>query len=806
MRSTQRRFALCTMMALGLVAVGMAPPRAIAALTLVRDGAPQATIVVAKAVLNPAKEDVNAQKVATAAQELRAYVEKMSGARLPIVSDEQTPKGALILIGRSRLTDAMKVDIPAGLTPARREEGFVIVCKGERLVLAGNDAGPYHGTEYATYDFLERLGVRWFMPGEFGEVVPKQTTLAFADITVRQRPDFIQRNWWLHTTDEMAALERRWKIRNKMNPDNLFQIPGDSSVRNFVADPKEAAAHPELFAKNLDGSVNPFLPNLTNPKAVEIAAEKMKALFRKDPSLNSGGIAPDDGLPRDFSPETVKRNQGFTDLLGREGVPGEMSVSEEWFDFVNALTREVKKEFPNHVITTNGYANRNTPPEGVALDPNVSVMFAAIWSDTLHAYDDPKSWQAVRQGQMLQRWCELNPGKVWIYGYDYRMLVSGLTPVPITRKLARDFPLMKKWGVMGFIDEARNVWMEGGITSKYVRARLEWDANANVKTLLADFFSKWYGAAAPPSQAFWDALEETMESTPLLGHEDRILPFVYTPELMVRLKTHIEEAERLADTDRAKQHVQVDRLIYEHLKGYLALHAAEVAGDFAGAARQADAMMEIRKQLHAINSFFVLPDEQRYKSGIWYWGALDRKAYYEKLAALTSGKTGDLVTLLPETAAFRLDPHDEGRFARWHKPDLETAAWTSVLTTKPFYTQGHLSREGYPYTGYLWYRLNADIPASAKGKRVVLYAPVVETEAWCWVNGKYIGHRPYREAYERPSEMEFDVTDALEPGKPNVIAIRVGTGSSRAAAASGLLSRVFLFTPKSEKPGQLDTK
>ena len=111
MRSTQRRFALCTMMALGLVAVGMPPPRAIAALTLVRDGAPQATIVVAKAVLNPAKEDVSAQKVATAAQDLREYVEKMSGVRLPLVSDEQTPKGALILVGRSRLTDTMKVDV-----------------------------------------------------------------------------------------------------------------------------------------------------------------------------------------------------------------------------------------------------------------------------------------------------------------------------------------------------------------------------------------------------------------------------------------------------------------------------------------------------------------------------------------------------------------------------------------------------------------------------------------------------------------------------------------------------------------------
>ena len=73
-------------------------------------------------------------------------------------------------------------------------------------------------------------------------------------------------------------------------------------------------------------------------------------------------------------------------------------------------------------------------------------MFAAIWSCTLHAYDDDHCWQKVRQGRMLKDWCEMCKN-VWIYGYNYQMLVSGLTPLPETRKLRRDFPLMKKWGL-----------------------------------------------------------------------------------------------------------------------------------------------------------------------------------------------------------------------------------------------------------------------------------------------------------------------------------------------------------------------
>ena len=64
-----------------------------------------------------------------------------------------------------------------------------------------------------------------------------------------------------------------------------------------------------------------------------------------------------------------------------------MSISEEWFTFVNNVTASVRAESPDVYIATNGYANRNIPPQGVELDDHLVIMFAAIWSDTLHAYD-----------------------------------------------------------------------------------------------------------------------------------------------------------------------------------------------------------------------------------------------------------------------------------------------------------------------------------------------------------------------------------------------------------------------------------
>src|SRR2546430_3855341 len=104
-------------------------------LVLAENGQPKSSIVIA------AEPDA---KTKLAAEELQSYVEKISGAKLPIVNDTTKPVGVSLLVGRSKATDALGVKVPSGLTNTRREEGFIISTRGERIVLAGNNEGPYH--------------------------------------------------------------------------------------------------------------------------------------------------------------------------------------------------------------------------------------------------------------------------------------------------------------------------------------------------------------------------------------------------------------------------------------------------------------------------------------------------------------------------------------------------------------------------------------------------------------------------------------------------------------------------------------
>lgn len=784
------------------------------AMTIVKEGRPTATIVVSEAAFKakpfvPQRGAVGteADKVRLAADDLQRYIEKISGAKLPIVSDAGAPAGPRILVGRSKLTGGIRgLSIPSGLTPERNEDGYVLFCRDDTLVLAGNDEGPYLGTYYAVAEFLNRLGVRWITPSDFGDVVPSQKTVTVAPVNFTDRPTFRLRTWWCNIPADMGRQESLWKIRNKMQIADgaLVGIPGDSWLRAYLPDPALAKKQPELFGRNLDQTVNPYMPNLSNPEAAKLVADKVIAAIRKSEQagqrVHALGFAPDDGLPMDHTPKTMNElNQGFTTWVGREGVPTELSITEEWFTFMNRVCEQVAKVYPDVIITTNGYANRCLPPEGVRLPANMGVMYAPIWADTTKPFFDPKSWHGQIQAMQVQRWCQLCR-RVFLYNYNDIMLVSLLTPVPQMHRIAANYAWYYKCGVIGFFNETSMAAMQDGMVTRYTRARMMWNARLDVDALLADYFSRWYGPAAKPAAAFWKGLEDSLLNSPLLGHEDRILPYVYSDKLLAALEKDVKAAEALASAEPYKTRVRIDRLTLEHLKAYMALHAAEFDGHYGEAAAEAEKMIALRKQLHAISHFLVWPPVrtgiERYYAHEHYYGALDRRDHFTRLHDMISGKTGDLVAMAPKTARFTLDEASIGKDLHWYRPSLDRSKWCDIDTTKPYYMQGYLSPNGIPYEGKMWYVFELAVPAAFAGRPIRVYSPVVTSQAWVWVNGRYAGSRKYLEAYIRPAPIDMDVTGLIEPGKKNMIAVWVSTGTNRTQAADGFQGRLFLYSPK----------
>jgi len=99
---------------------------------------------------------------------------------------------------------------------------------------------------------------------------------------------------------------------------------------------------------------------------------------------------------------------------------------------------------------------------------------------------------------------------------------------------------------------------------------------------------------------------------------------------------------------------------------------------------------------------------------------------------------------------------------------------------------------GYYPTGIGWYRKDFKLPASyRKGDKVQLYFEGVYMNSSVYVNGKKVGGHPY--GY---TSFFCDITDAVLPGKSNVVAVRVDNAQQKNCrwySGSGIYRHVKLI-------------
>jgi hypothetical protein len=96
----------------------------------------------------------------TAANELSDYIQKISGAKLSIVEESEYSQreGKMLAVGfNGKLPAALQRGAFGTLAP----EEIVIATSGDAVLLGG---GGTRGTLYAVYEYLHRLGVRWYTP------------------------------------------------------------------------------------------------------------------------------------------------------------------------------------------------------------------------------------------------------------------------------------------------------------------------------------------------------------------------------------------------------------------------------------------------------------------------------------------------------------------------------------------------------------------------------------------------------------------------------------------------------------------
>ena len=269
---------------------------------IVKDGKAGAEIIIAE---NPTRM----QKLA--AEELRFFIHKISGANLMIstsVTDENLVK---IYVGKSSYTDALKHS-----TEGLKYDAYHMISGNDYLVLLGNDEnatmkGPgdniykrdsksseeatekwdklvghsrwvlpgrsryqsysrelgvryndQRGSLMAVYDLLRSLGARWYFPGEFGEVLPQTKTIG------------------------SAMRDGDWKlIFTTFQPPQLYDLVSDPAERNDVA-----AENPAVVTRMMDAHGK--WCNSFERAPIWLGVDNHSRLHRKEYQLTQPEVSP----------------------------------------------------------------------------------------------------------------------------------------------------------------------------------------------------------------------------------------------------------------------------------------------------------------------------------------------------------------------------------------------------------------------------------------------------------------------------------------------------------------------------------
>ncbi len=519
---------------------------------LVHDGVATASIVVAKQPTRSAR---------LAAAELQYHVEKITGATLPIVTDDQSPTGARILVGESAATRTLYLRND-DFSP----QEYLIKFLPETIVLMGRDQDDrgtfdyadvttfpnfFHeqGTCYAVYDFLERHAqVRWYLPTELGECYPTAKTLQVSGDEVRRSPAMKYRmishsSFPADLCGDTVTLENpppHLPLREK----HLFLLRHRLGGMPYLAnhslygyydrfwkegdaqtEPAFEQFRPEYFAQGYQGK--PPQMCYANPGLVRQVIQDARDYF------DGKGLKHKSYAQGDYFPIVPMDNSQFckcakcTERILKEATRGDGHfsndmVSNYFFAFVNEVAREVKKSHPQKYIAALAYNYFVYPPTDFKLESNVSIQLCLV-ARNIYCQETQQNDRAI-----LNAWAEESVGRpklLWLY-YCFPSLVatqpfflfSGNVPpfrcFPpfFAHTVVEQMAAYRKAGISGMYCQPSYIAhnQQSVLLDQlefYVTWKLADDPTLDGSALIDEFFTRYYGSAAAPMKAFYELVE-----------------------------------------------------------------------------------------------------------------------------------------------------------------------------------------------------------------------------------------------------------------------------------------------------------
>lgn len=412
-----------------------------------------------------------------AAEELRDYVEKLTGVRMEI--------------SRGSSSDAVAVlrcDVKDGdCFHLKAEEGKLLVTGGRTGVL------------YGVYEILETYGgVGWF--SSWCETVPRIDRLEIpGELNRMESPAFDMRElYWkdafegdfaarLRVVDTHNAKTTAKHGRGQRFDAELWLCHTFEKLMPPVD--KYFETHPEYYAESsgVRSRADPGMmqPCLTNPDVQRIIKENFLACIARAPATTKyfGLSQNDTGSGCQCAKcSAVDQEEG--------------SHAGTVIRFVNQVADEVAKAHPDKIVETLAYRFSRNPPK-TPCKPNVMPCVCTVECDCSRPLTQSRYAQNIAFVKDLKGWAGISRQLyVWDYAADF---CHYLKPFENLKCFQPNIRLFREVGAKGLLMQGAWQGWHGDMAElkAWVVAKLMWNPDYNVKALVRRFTDGYYGAAAP---------------------------------------------------------------------------------------------------------------------------------------------------------------------------------------------------------------------------------------------------------------------------------------------------------------------
>jgi len=414
-----------------------------------------------------------------AAEVLRQYLQRMTGAVLSVIAESAYNGKTGIFIGRTQ-------HAPGRLAGRLQYDGFFIATDDADVYIRGASG---KGVLYGAYTFLEQYaGCRKYAGGE-PAAVPRTKNLTIpSNIADVQNPRFVYRQSYYPASDDPEYLD--WHKLQRF--EDLWGLWGHSFFK-IIPPEKYFSAHPEYFSL-VQGRRQPMQLCLSSEAVLQLTIDYLRKAIQAKPDAIYWSLSPND----DGGYCTCDRcRQADAEEGGPQG---------SLIRFVN----RVAAAFPEQRFTTLAYTYTAQPPRKTRPAPNVYVFLSSIDAYRTRPLSSEPSAAGFRKD--LEGWAALTD-RLFIWDYTTQF-TNYLTPFPDYMHAAGNLRFFADKRVSGvFLHGSEHSYSDMAELNSYLHAKLLWNPEADAQAVREDFLKGYYGAAGKHIVQYIDTLQQTVAAT-----------------------------------------------------------------------------------------------------------------------------------------------------------------------------------------------------------------------------------------------------------------------------------------------------